>query len=434
MSIGNSLYQKSVLPNGIRVVTERIPHVRSVAIGVWLTVGSRNESLETNGISHYIEHMFFKGTEERKAHEIAESLESVGGHLNAFTGKELTCYYAHVLDEHLPIAMDVISDILLNSVFDENEMEKEKQVIIEEINTLEDTPEELIHDIFNHRLYPDHPLGFSVIGSRQNVLSFKRQDLLRHIDKNYTADRVVIAAAGNVDHATLVRETEHRFVAMGKSHNSPYTAPPPAVAGRYETDSEGIQAHICLGTHAYPYPNRKKFPLLILNTLLGAGMSSRLFQNIRERYGLAYSVYSFIDMLSDTGVFGVYTGTDKSNVDASIDLIGKELERFRQEPVSEAEMSRTKSQLKGNLMLGLESTSSRMSRLAKMEIYLNRYYNLDDTLKDIEQVTFDEVLEVARELFQPERICTTILKPTSDSRSQNGGFYDSWHTQRNQAQ
>lgn len=406
-------YKKTELANGIRVVTERIPYVRSVSIGAWLTVGSRDENTENNGISHYIEHMIFKGTETRTASQIAESLESVGGHLNAFTGKELTCYYAHILDENLPIAVEVIADILSHSVFDEHEMEKEKQVIIEELNTLEETPEEMLHDLFVEDLFPNHPLGLAVIGKRENILNFKRDHIWDYVSQNYSSERLVIAAVGNVNHPELVRLVENNFQALETKVRREYVLPDKPTTGKNIIENGAIQAHICLGTQSYSYRNKKKFALLVLNTLLGAGMSSRLFQNIREKYGLAYSVYSFNEFLFDTGFFGVYIGTDKQKIDAVLDLINKELLDLKKVSVSDEELNRTKSQLKGNLVLALESTSSRMSRLAKMEIYLNDYFSLDNTIREIEKVTQEDIQKVATELFNENRIFTTVLKPKS---------------------
>ncbi len=405
------MFRRSVLKNGIRIVTERIPHIRSVSIGVWIKAGSRNETVLNNGISHFIEHMLFKGTKNRNAFDIAESLESVGGHLNAFTGKELTCYYAHILDEHLPIAVDVISDILKNSLFDKIEIEKEKQVVLEELSALEETPDDLIHELFASDLFPNHPLGLSTIGKRQTIQNFSRPQLLDFIKHNYATSEMVVAAAGNLQHENLVEMIEETFAAFNHAVNIvhfPTTAPR---YGKNVVENGAIQAHICLGTLAYSYASEKKFALLVLNTLLGSGMSSRLFQNIREKYGLAYSVYSFIDFMFDTGMFGVYIGTDKQKIDDSIDLIQKELGNLMKQFVSPEELTRTKSQLKGNLMLGLENTSSRMNRLAKMEIYLKKYYGLDETLQAIESVTQSDVMDTAKELFDSNRIFTTILKP-----------------------
>lgn len=407
-----SLYNKTTLNNGIRVVTERIPYVRSVSLGMWLTVGSRDEDTKNNGISHFIEHMLFKGTATRSAADIAESLESVGGHLNAFTSKELTCYYAHILDEHLPMAVDVLSDILLHSVFDDDEVEKERLVILEELSSIEETPEELIHEHFMSDLFPDHSLGYSIIGSRETIASFDRDSALEYLAQHYAGPRLVVAATGNVDHSALVSQVQASCPSIS-SADSARSLSKPLSASFVENviENGAIQAHVCLGTHAYPYANGKKYPLLVLNTLLGAGMSSRLFQSVREKYGLAYSVYSFIEFLEDTGLIGVYAGTDKAKIDDAVRLIISELKTFSTEKVTDKELERTKSQLKGNLMLGLESTASRMNRLAKMEIYLNEYYTLDSTLEGIDGVTTEEVLEVASELFHPDRLCTTILKP-----------------------
>ena len=408
-------FKKSVLNNGIRLVTERIPYVRSISIGAWLNVGSRDEVPDNNGISHYIEHLLFKGTKNRTAAEIAESLESVGGHLNAFTGKELTCYYAHVLDEHLSKSVEVIGDILSNALFESSEMEKEKKVILEELNTIEETPEELIHEYFLDDVFPSHPLGLSVIGKRENIANFSRQNVLNYLSHNYTVDRLVVAAAGNVDHDELARLVEKNFENLGKKGSQNYKPPKGPRHGKHVMENGAIQAHICLGTHAYSYRNPKKFGLLVLNTLLGSGMSSRLFQNIREKHALAYSIYSFIDFLFDTGLFGIYIGTDKHKVDDSLDLINKELEQLMKQPISAAELDRTKSQLKGNLMLGLESTSSRMNRLAKMEIYLQKNFTLDDTLNEIAKVSQEDILNIANELFTSDRIYTTILKPQAQN-------------------
>ena len=420
-----SEFKKTILDNGIRLVTERIPSVRSVSIGVWLTVGSSNESKRTNGISHFIEHMMFKGTQKREAVDIATSLESVGGHLNAFTGREVTCYYAHILDEHLPTAVEILADILINSVFDPSEIEKEKKVIIEELNALEETPEERIHDLFVSDLFPDHPLGLSVIGSRENIRRFKREDLFEYVHKHYTTDRMVVAAAGNVVHEELLGLVERYFRDLDRAGTSQKVVPTHPVHGHNIVEDGSIQAHICLGTQSYSYRDQRKFGLLVLNTLLGSGMSSRLFQNVREKHGLAYSIYSYIDFFCHTGMFGVYVGTDQNKIDSSLDLINAELRRLTREPVPEAELERTKSQLKGNLMLGLESTSSRMNRLAKMEIYLNKYFTLDDTLTEIDRVTQDDVLNVANELFQEERLFTTVLKPKAKMREETTHDYRS---------
>ncbi|MEE9117310.1 MAG: pitrilysin family protein, partial [Calditrichia bacterium] len=285
----------------------------------------------------------------------------------------------------------------------------------EELNTIEETPEELIHEYFLDDVFPNHPLGLPVIGKRQNITSFNRQNVLDYLSDNYTIDRLVIAAAGNIDHDELARLVETNFLNFDNKGRQNYEPPAGPRHGKNVMEDGAIQAHICLGTHAYSYKNPKKFGLLVLNTLLGSGMSSRLFQNIREKHGLAYSIYSFIDFLFDTGLFGIYIGTDKHKVDDSLDLINKELEQLMKQPISGAELDRTKSQLKGNLMLGLESTSSRMNRLAKMEIYLQKHFTLDDTLNEIAKVSQEDILNIANELFTSDRIYTTILKPQAQN-------------------
>jgi predicted Zn-dependent peptidase len=412
-TIDNSDHQKTVLPGGLRIVSEYIPHVRSVSLGVWVQTGTRDELPEENGISHFIEHMMFKGTRRRKASDIAESLEAVGGHLNAFTGKELTCYYAHILDEHLPLAIDVLADMLTDSVFDPEEMAKEKSVIIEEINSVEDTPEDWIQDLFMRDLFPQHALGFSTLGTREIIGALQREQQFDYIRRHYTQNRLLVAAAGNVDHANLVAQVGERFNILPS--NGARLVLPPSVKSMPNsvTEDKCSQTHICLGTLALRFNDPRKFVLLVLNTLLGGGMSSRLFQTIREQHGLAYSVFSFQDFMLDTGVFGVYLGTDPDRAQQATALLRQELNRLREERVSTGELERTINQLKGSLMLGLESTSSRMSRLAKMEIYLGEYVTLDEVCSGIESVTAGQINQLAQDLFADERMTSTIIRPAN---------------------
>lgn len=404
-------YKKTVLDNGIRVVTERIPYLRSAAIGVWVAVGSRDETIENNGISHYIEHMMFKGTSTQSAYDIALSLESVGGHLNAFTSKELTCYYAHVLDEHIPKAISIIADILSNSLFAPEEMEKEKRVILEELSAVEETPEELIYDFFWEDLYQKHSLGLPIIGKREVISKLTRNELVEYLQDKYTGDKLVVAAAGNVEHDKIVNCIEDALSGFKNAAHRKYHPPKQTPRKKNIIENGSIQAHICVGTHAYKYDDKRKFDLLLLSTLLGAGMSSRLFQSIREKHGMAYAVFSFIDFMFDTGLFAVYLGTDKRNVDKSIELVLDELKRLCDTKVAEDELQRTKEQLKGNLTLSLEGASSRMNRLAKMEIYLNNHFSLDYTLSEIEKVTSEAILFTAQNLFSSNQFCTTVLQP-----------------------
>jgi predicted Zn-dependent peptidase len=411
--IDNSNHQKTVLPGGLRLVSEHIPHVRSVSLGVWVQTGTRDELPEENGISHFIEHVMFKGTKRRKASDIAESLEAVGGHLNAFTGKEMSCYYAHVLDEHLPIAIDVLADMLTNSVFDAEEIAKEKLVIIEEINSVEDTPEDLIQDLFMRDLFPQHALGFSTLGTREIISNLNRDQLFAYTRRHYTQNRMLVAAAGNVAHDDLVALVGERFGELPGNGARVLLPPSAKPMPNSVTEDECSQTHICMGTLALRFDDPRKYVLLVLNTLLGGGMSSRLFQTIREQYGLAYSVFSFQDFLWDTGVFGVYMGTDPARAEQAMALLRQELNRMRDERISAAELERTINQLKGSLMLGLESTGSRMSRLAKMEIYLGEYVTLDDVCAGIESVTAGQIIQLAQELFAEERLTATLIRPAN---------------------
>lgn len=415
ISSEQSLYRKTVLENGLRVVTEKIPYVRSVSLGIWGDVGSRDETEFTNGISHFVEHMVFKGTRKRSVREIAQSLESLGGYLNAFTTKEQTCFYARVLDRHVREAMDVLADIVQNATFKKDELEREKQVVLEELKNAEDDPEDIIHDYFEKALFPKHPLGFPIIGTKENLLRFRREDLFEHVDRHYVPSRLVVAAAGNVDHEELVKLAEQHFKNLSLSPNGveKRRTPPRVQHNTFAEYTRPInQAHICMGTVAYSIKHRDRYPLMVMNALLGEGMSSRLYQNIRERYGFAYSVYSFANLLSDAGVFGIYVGTDRKNIENCIDLIHKELDKLKRKPVSKAELERTKSQIKGVMMLGLENMSGRMMRLGSSELYFETFTSLDSILKKVDAVTPDAIRAVANDLFVEEKFSTVIIRPS----------------------
>lgn len=408
-------FRKTTLDNGIRIVSDRIPSVRSLSVGTWVEVGSRDEDERSNGISHFVEHMVFKGTRRYSARKIARSLESLGGYLNAFTTKEHTCFYARALDEHLEQALDVLSELVFYPRFERKDIEKEKLVVLEEIRNIEDNPDDLIHDEFEQALYPGHPVGFPVIGRAENISRFSRDDLSDHVVRHYRPGRLVVAAAGNVDHDDLVRMVRRLFKARGtngRRRSARRAARANGIAEKREVEKSIVQAHICLGTVAYSIKSKFRYPLLVLNTLLGDGMSSRLFQNIRELHGLAYSVYSFINLMSDTGSFGVYLGTEKQNVENALELVDKEIERLKARPVSRAELRRTQSQLKGSMMIGLESMTSRMMRIGAGELYFKEYISLDRILKSVDAVTPDDVQEVAKKLFNHE-FTTVIYRPSS---------------------
>jgi len=411
-----STYQKTTLPNGVRVITEAIPHVRSLSLGFWIETGSRNELPAKNGISHFIEHMVFKGTKKRTIKEIAQSIESVGGYLNAFTSKEHTCYYARVLDEHLELAADVLSDIVLAPTFPDKELAKEKNVVLEELKQAEDDPDDIIHDYFEKAIFKTHPLGMPVIGTKESISSLLRKDLVQYKSEQYTSDNLVIAAAGNISHETVV-ELSKRYLKNIPSSTKQKRAgksgsvieEPNYVLSEYYKPIQ--QAHICLGTIGCSVKSEKRFAMQVLNTLLGDGMSSRLFQNIREKYGFAYAVYSFNNMMQETGSAGVYIGTDDSHVQRCIDLVWKELKSVRKHAITKQELERTKAQLKGSLMLGMENIPNRMIRLGSSELYFGELITLDAIIAKIDAVTKDEVQEMAEGLFVEERFATVIFHP-----------------------
>lgn len=413
--VENSQYRKTTLDNGIRVVSETIPHVRSVSLGIWANVGSRDEGPTQNGISHFLEHMVFKGTRNRTVREIAQSLESLGGYLNAFTTKEQTCFYARVLDTNIGEAMDVLADIVLHASFEKKEMEREKQVVIEELKNAEDDPEDIIHDYFEKAIFPEHSLGYPIIGTEANLRRFRQDDLRGHVARHYRPSRLVISAAGHVDHDVLVRLVTKYFRRLrpenGENHRTP--VPPAPEAGTHVEYERPInQAHICLGTLAYSITHPDRYALLLANALLGEGMSSRLYQTIREKHGMAYTVYSFVNMLSDTGVFGTYLGTDRKNIRSAIDLVYRELDRLKRRPVPVAEIQRTKSQIKGTLMLGLENMSGRMIRLGSAELYVEKYVSLDTILGRVDAITPDDIHRVANDVFDEKRFSSAIIRPS----------------------
>ena len=418
-----SIYKKTTLPNGLRVVTEKISHVRSASLGIWVDVGSRDEDPSFNGITHFIEHMVFKGTKKRSLREISRSIESVGGYMNAFTSKEHTCFYARVLDEHTRLALDVLSDLTLNAVFPERELEKEKGVVIEELRNAEDDPDDIIHDYFEKSLYGSHPMGFPVIGTESNLRAFNRNNLLAYRKKHYRPDRMVVAAAGNLEHDQLVDFVTSSFpTGSRKPERHGRKKPQRKIGQRVEIERPIQQAHVCMGTVALSIRSKQRYPLMVLNSLLGDGMSSRLFQNIRERYGFAYNVYSFVSLQSDTGSFGVYVGTDKSHVDASIELVVKELDGLKKKPVSAAELRRIKDQLKGSMMLSLENIPSRMMRLGSSELYFKEQSPLDSIIRQIDAVQPEDIQAIAGDLFKAEEFSRIIFLPSGRPQAGEGGI------------
>ncbi len=403
-------YKKTILENGITVLSEKMHSVRSVAVGVWVKTGSRYEAASKNGIAHFLEHMMFKGTPKRSPLTIAQSIESLGGSMNAFTGKEVTCYFASALDAHLGKTVEVLADITCNSTFPEKEIGKERQVVLEEINSIKDTPEELIFDVFTEKLFPGHSLGRPILGTEQSVNEFSRSDVVNFWNTYYAEHNIVVAGAGNLEHDRFVELVLKYFNLKAQAvriQSDPPGKPEPEV---HFLNQPINQAHICTGGFGVPYSSDDRFALLVLNTYLGGGMSSRLFQQLREKHGLAYSVYSFADFYSDVGMFGVYIGTDPKNTGRSIELMNKEFKRLREKPIGKGTLNKIKNQLKGNLVLGLESSSRQMSRLAKNEIYFNDYIPVDTLLQRIDAVTSEDMQRIAQKIIVPSDFTTVILQ------------------------
>lgn len=407
--------RKEVLPNGLVVLTEAMPHVRSISVGVWLRTGSRHEPRDRAGISHFIEHMVFKGTERRSAEDIARAVDSVGGMLDAFTTKEMVCFNVKVLDEHLPEAFDVLADLALRPRFAEEEIPREKSVILEEIKMDQDNPDYLVNEIFTENFWRGHGLGLPILGTAETVAGFTRAAVVEHFRRSYVPANLVITAAGNIEHARLVRLVEHEFGALRKAESS-FDDPPPEphahITLRAKRELE--QVHITLGVPAVSMTDERRYVVAILNTILGAGMSSRLFQNIREREGLAYAVYSELAPYRDAGLLSVYAGTSRETARRVIELVTAEFRDLKARPVPLEELRRAKAHLKGSLMLTLESTQARMTNLARQEIYFGHFFELDDILAGIEAVTAEDVQRLAGELFQTERVAATVLGPLED--------------------
>ena len=383
--------------------------VRSISIGVWLTRGSRHETADLGGIAHFVEHMLFKGTGTRTAEDIAQAIDSIGGQLDAFTAKEYAAYYIKVLDEHLPLALDILSDIVLNPAFSPADVEREKKVVVEEIKMIEDTPDELVHEIFTQGFWEDHPLGRPILGTKETVEALTAEALSGYFRNAYTPRNLVISAVGNLEHAHLRDLVEQKFGALTSAGEVIQERAPSVVPKILIRNKDLEQSHVCLGSDSYPQDHDDRYASYVLNTLLGGSMSSRLFQNVREKRGLAYAVSSGLAAYRDAGAFSVYAGCANEAVGEVVDLVVEELKNVKATPVPEAELRRTKDHLKGSLVLGLESTGSRMSHLARQEIYFDRQFGLDETLQGIERVTTEDVQRVATELFGKGALSATVL-------------------------
>jgi predicted Zn-dependent peptidase len=397
------------LPNGIRVLSEELTDLSSVTAGIWVENGSRYESDAQAGISHFLEHLFFKGTERRSAARIAEEIDAVGGVLNAFTGKEYTCYYAKVLREHLPLALDLLADIFTHSQFASEEIERERSVIVQEISQVEDTPDDYVHDLFGLAFWPGHPLSRPIAGRAETVGRLTRDNFLAFMESRYRADRVVIAAAGNLRHDDLLEVASRHFGALTGTTAALDGTPPQAHAGLSIHARDLEQVHICLGVPGISQVDADRYAAHLLNAALGGGMSSRLFQEVRERRGKAYTVYSFLSSFLDAGYAGVYVGTSAEHVREVVGVIRHEIQKMVRDGLTADELARTKTQMKGNMLLGLETSDSRMMRLGKNEIYFGRDVPLDEVAARIDAVTNDEVVRVAGRIFSPGTLAVTIL-------------------------
>ncbi len=404
-----SLIQKTTLKSGINVITEEMPDVESSSIGIWVNTGSRNEVKDISGVSHFIEHLLFKGTEKRTALDISREIESVGGVLNAFTSREYTCFYAKVLNKDLPLAIDLLSDIFLNSKFDRAELEKERMVVLQEIKMVEDTPDDLIHDLFAERFWKGHPLGWPVLGSKETISSLNRDKVVSYFTEQYISGNVFITAAGGLRHKSVSKLLKPAFGSVRKNiRKMSSTAPVPASGVKlFKKDLE--QVHLCLGVPTPPQSHPERYRAYLLSTILGGGMSSRLFQEIREKRGLAYSVYTYLNLCKDAGSLVAYAGTSKDKFREVSGLILKEYAKVRKNGVTREELKNAKEQLKGGMLLGLETSESRMTKLARDEIYFLRPVPVKEIVAGIDRVTARQMQATAKALLRPENITLVAI-------------------------
>jgi predicted Zn-dependent peptidase len=404
--------RKTLLPNGLLVLTESMPHLRSVSMGAWIGTGSRDEAPEVNGVSHFVEHMVFKGTTSRSAQQIAREVDTIGGNLDAFTGKEMVCFNIKVLDENVAPALDVLSDLVLHPTFTPEELAREQGVILEEIKMDEDNPDYLVHEIFTQNFWKGDALGRPILGTVKTVSSFNQQIVFDFYNSRFTPRNMVFSAAGNLEHDAFVAQVERQFGSLAADGSAPVAVPEAPTATPHITlkrKKSLEQVQFCLGVPAPRVNDSSRYGVYLLNTMLGGGMSSRLFQTIREDQGLAYSIYSEMNPFRDTGSLCVYAGTSVDKTEKVLRLTLEELRRLKEETVSEAELKRAKDQLKSNMVIGLESSGSRMSNLARQQMYFGRFFGVDEIIEEIEAVSSADVQELAQQLFRPEAVALTLL-------------------------
>lgn len=405
--------ERRQLSNGIRVVLEDMPTSRSVSFGIWVKTGSRNEEGPINGISHFIEHMMFKGTERYSAKDIADVFDGIGGNVNAFTSKEYTCYYAKVLDEHVPIAVDVLADMFFRSKLAEDDLEKEKNVIIEEISMYEDTPDDIVHDMIAKAAYGEHPLGMPILGTEANLRTMTADDLRRYIETHYGNDSIVLSAAGNIGESMMELFEKHFGASQAKREGTPAAVTPPAfLDGHAYVRKKTEQNHICIAMPGCSQDDPLLYAMILLNNAIGGGMSSRLFQEVREKRGLAYSVYSYHTSHLDSGMFTIYAGTTPKQTAEVLELMLGVIADVKANGITPEELRKGKEQMKGSLIIGLESTSSRMTRNGKNELMQGRQFTLDELIERIESVTMEQIRTLSERLFGGA--CATAMVGSSD--------------------
>ena len=413
--------RKTVLNNGVRIVSERLPHVRSVSLGIWVNTGSRDELPPENGVSHFIEHMSFKGTHNRSGFQIAKDLDAIGGLSNAFTGKETTCFYGKVLDRHFPILADILSDIFIHPTFQPEDMEREREVIFQEISMVEDTPDDYLNVLFQSLFWPDHPIGRPILGSAETVARMDRQMIREYIKKHYIPERVLVVAAGHVDHDAMVDHFRPIFEVGGDfSEEKPERSLPANSGGVMVMPKALEQVHFCLGSDAPSHVDESRFACALFNTILGGNMSSRLFQEIRENRGLAYSVYSFFLPYADAGLFGVYAATDARNMNSVLEVTQNEIKKISRGELTADELDMAKENVIGGMYLSSESSDSRMMRAAKNEFIFKRYVDYDEVAESIERVSVDDVVKMANRIFGNEQIAFAALGPIEEDDVDQG--------------
>lgn len=410
-------YKKTVFDNGTKVITESISHAKSISLGIWVNAGSRDELDKERGIFHFIEHMIFKGTKSRSAIQIAKDLDTIGGFSNAFTGKEQTCFHARVLNKHLQFLTDLFSDIFINSLFAKKDLELEKSVVLQEISMMEDTPDEYVHVLSDQTFWRGDPLGRSILGTKETVSKITRKEILDYVSRFYSPKKVVIAAAGNVDHDLLVDYFRSFLEPLPDENNVSLARPTPLITPTVSSYPKELeQVHLCLGAQASSLSGEKRFAEAIFNTILGGNMSSRLFQEIREKRGLAYSLYSYINAYIDTGLLRIYLAIDKKEINRVLELIGLLVKRIKNGDLPDGDIARAKEYLIGGILLGAENMGNLMMRLAKNEFIFERYIGYEELIKELEKVTLDDVIDVSKRVFSPGKVSLTVLGPVDKDK------------------